>query len=94
MTFAEIILSQLVDPFRIGLVVALVATAERTRATTGMALPLAAGVAFIAVMIPVTMQQSSADPLLTRILAGVVSTGVLLAVALAGLLVWRRTRSS
>ena len=50
----ELIQSQLMDPFRIGLIVALVYTMFRTRAATGTAVPLALGVVFVAVILPST----------------------------------------
>ena len=48
--------TQLADPFRIALLVGLVATAERTRAATGTLMPLLLGAAFVAVLIPLTTQ--------------------------------------
>ncbi|MES2667491.1 MAG: hypothetical protein V4712_15445 [Pseudomonadota bacterium] len=76
----DLILSYLLDPFRIGLMVALVLTMARTRAATGVALPLAAGVAFVAYIIPATM--GSAVPIRDALLAGVVANVVILAVVL------------
>jgi drug/metabolite transporter (DMT)-like permease len=45
------LLSQLLDPFRIGLLVALLFTTIRNAAATGWALPLVAGIAFVAYII-------------------------------------------
>ncbi len=73
----DLILAYLMDPFRIGLIVALVLTMARNRAVTGVLLPLAAGVAFVAYIIPATM--GSAVPLRDALLAGVVANLVILA---------------
>lgn len=92
--FIDTIIGGLTDPFRIGLIVALFATMVRTRAATGTLVPLAAGVLFVAVIIPVTMGTSddAAVPVAQRVLAGIVSNVVILAV-IAGLwTLWVRLR--
>lgn len=78
----DVFLAQLSDPFRIGLVIALMLTMLRTAAVTGKVVPLIAGVVFIAVLIPTTLQTGQGD-LLTAVAAGLASTSLLLAVALA-----------
>jgi hypothetical protein len=75
----DLILSQMTDPFRIGLLIALLLTAYRTRAVTGLMIPLAAGAVFVAVLIPTTMQPDSPD-LVLAIAAGVVGNAAVLAV--------------
>jgi membrane protein YdbS with pleckstrin-like domain len=55
MDVAELLISQLTDVFRIGLLAALLFTMQRNRANTGMVLPLILGVVFVAVIIAVTM---------------------------------------
>jgi len=55
----ELVLSQLSDVFRIGLIMALVLTMRRTAPVTGRVLPLAAGVVFVAVLLPSTMPGDS-----------------------------------
>lgn len=92
MTFPEIFLSQVVDPFRIGLVVALIATMLRTRAVTGQLVPLALGVAFIAIIIPMTLASGSAVPFWMQVLTGLVTNALLLAVALGLYTLWQRLR--
>ena len=74
----DLVLSQLTDLFRIGLMVALVVTMRRTSAVTGRILPLALGVVFVAVMLPSTMPSGSAS-LVDAILAGLVSNLIILA---------------
>jgi len=79
MSLTQMFLSQLADPFRIGLMVALVFTMARTRAVTGAVLPLALGVVFVAVMIPMTMQTDASEPLWQRAGVGVLANAVILA---------------
>lgn len=73
----ELVLSQLSDVFRIGLVVALVVTMLRTSAVTGRVLPLIAGVVFVAVILPTT-QSVTADNLRNEIIAGLISNLIIL----------------
>ncbi len=81
MDLYDVFLAQLTDPFRIGLVIALMLTMLRTAAVTGKVVPLIAGVVFIAVLIPTTLQTGQGD-LLAAIGVGLVSTSVLLAAAM------------
>ena len=80
----DLVLSQLSDLFRIGLLIALVITMLRTSAVTGRALPLIMGVLFVAVILPTTMPSGTAS-VSDAILAGLVSnsliTGLIIAVA-------------
>ena len=83
----ELVLSQLTDLFRIGLIIALVVTMRRTAAVTGRVLPLVLGVIFVATILPTTMPSASAGRT-DAILAGLVSNTIILAVVLvaAGLI--------
>lgn len=87
----ELIQSQLLDPFRIGLIVALVFTMLRTRAATGTVLPLAAGVIFVAAILPST-QGSGAASLTQAVTAGIVSNLIILGIVLALAMIVRRLR--
>lgn len=87
----ELIQSQLMDPFRIGLIVALVFTMFRTRAATGTALPLAMGVVFVAVILPST-RPSGATSLTEAVAAGIVSNLIILGIVLALAMIVRRLR--
>ncbi|MFC3086481.1 hypothetical protein [Tabrizicola soli] len=87
----ELIQSQLADPFRIGLIVALVVTMYRTRAATGTLLPLAAGVVFVAVILPSTGIGGGAD-LTQAVLAGILSNLIILGIVLALAALVRRLR--
>ena len=78
----DLVLSQLTDLFRIGLIVALVLTMRRTAAVTGRVIPLVLGVVFVAVMLPATMPGASAT-LGNAIFAGLVSNSIILALVLA-----------
>jgi hypothetical protein len=78
----DILLSQLSDVFRIGLIVALVVTTLKTSAVTGKVLPLALGVVFVAVMLPTTMPSGSTQ-LSSAILMGLVSNAIILLLVLA-----------
>lgn len=83
MTFPEMLSAQLLDPFRLGLLVALVVTMLRTEAVTGRWAPLALGVAFVAFIIPLTTQRGAAEPLWEQVLVGLVANVLLLAVVMA-----------
>ncbi len=83
MTFGEILVAQLTDPFRLVLIVGLVLTMLRTEAVTGRWAPLALGVAFVAVLIPLTTQRGAPEPTWMLVALGVVANLVLLAVVMA-----------
>ena len=87
----DLVLSQLTDLFRIGLMIALVVTMLRTSAVTGRVLPLALGVVFVAVILPTTMPGGSAS-LTDAILAGLVSNLIILVPVLAAAALVARLR--
>ena len=87
----DLVLSQLTDLFRIGLMIALVVTMLRTSAVTGRVLPLALGVVFVAVILPTTMPRGSAS-LIDAILAGLVSNLIILVPVLAAAALVARLR--
>ena len=78
----DLVFSQLTDVFRIGLIVALVMTMQRTAPVTGRVLPLVAGVVFVAVILPTTRPGGNAS-LIDAILTGLVSNLVILVIVLA-----------
>jgi len=82
MPWVDIFQQQLLDPFRIGLIIALVATMARTRSVTGTLIPLLAGVVFVAVIIPATMSPPGDQGLVSAILTGFAANLVLLAVVM------------
>jgi hypothetical protein len=78
----DLVLTQLTDVFRIGLIIALVVTMQRTAAVTGRVIPLILGVIFVAVVLPTTLP-SSAVSLKDAIVAGLVSNVIILIPVLA-----------
>lgn len=92
MTLSQLILSQLSDPFRIVLIIGLVYTMLRTRPVTGTLIPLLSGVAFVAIIIPVTLNQGSAEPVWRAISAGLLSNAVILGVVMGVWSLYDRAR--
>ena len=85
----DLLLSQLADPFRIGLLIALVLTMLRNAPVSGTIIPLAAGVVFVAVLIPVAMQ-GGFDA--TRVGVGILANAILLGVILGAWTLFQRLR--
>ncbi len=79
MTVFDLLAMQLTDVFRIGLLAALVYTTLRNRANTGVAVPLLAGLVFVAVIIPVTTTVLQ-EPVWRVIASGLVANAIILAV--------------
>jgi hypothetical protein len=78
----DLVILQLTDPFRIGLIIALVVTMQRTAAVTGRFIPLILGIVFVAVMLPTTMPSSTVS-VKDAIFAGLVSNVIILLPVLA-----------
>ncbi|WP_137132449.1 hypothetical protein [Rhizobium sp. FY34] len=88
--------TQLLDPFRIGLIFFLLVTALRTRHTMGMRAPLAMGVVFIAILLPLTTAAGAAldsEGRITAVVIGIVANAIILAVFLLGWTVWDKKRN-
>ncbi len=68
----DLLVAQLLDPFRIGLILFLLLTTLRNQGATGRAIPLALGVVFVAVLIPTTFV-SAAAPYWVQIAVGIVA---------------------
>lgn len=92
MSSTEIILAQITDPFRIGLLVALIATMLRTRDRTGTLIPLLAGAVFVAVIIPMTLVQSQGQAMWSAVLHGIVANAILLALMMGAWTLWERRK--
>jgi hypothetical protein len=90
LNYASLLQSQLTDVFRLGLIVAMMATALRTRPVMGLTIPLLAGVVFVAVIIPATMQVGSPIPLVVRVGVGIVANLILLGICLGVYEAFRR----
>lgn len=88
----ELFTSQLIDPFRIGLLFFLLHTAIRTRQVMGMVTPLAAGVVFVAILLPLTTGglEPTTSEYWTAVAIGVASNSIILMVFLAAWTVWQR----
>lgn len=89
MAWTELLISQLTDIFRIGLVIGLLYTAFRTRDNTGLVVPLLLGVVFVALIIPMTMPGAVGEPLWRQALVGIVANLILLGASMA---VWTAIR--
>ncbi len=87
----DLILSQITDVFRIGLIIALVITMRRTATVTGRFLPLVLGVVFVAVILPATLPQG-AVAFRDAVAAGLVANLIILAPVLAVAAVIDRSR--
>lgn len=87
--YISIILTQLTDPFRIGLVAALIYTTIRNVAATGWLVPLAAGILFVAVIIATTLPKAG-ETLTVTTLTGIASNIVISAIMLAALFLYQR----
>ncbi len=92
MTLPDLLLSQLSDPFRVGLLIALFATMLRTRVASGTLIPLAIGAVFVAVLLPLTAQAQLAVPMTVAIGVGIVANVIWLAVILAVWTLYQRQR--
>ncbi len=79
MDYVTLFISQATDIFRIGLLAGLIYTTERTRGQTGIALPLLAGIVFVAVIIPTTITKSSVD-IASAVGVGIVANAAIVAV--------------
>ncbi len=77
----NLFMSQLADPFRIGLLIALTFTIANTRATTGVLVPSLAGIAFVAALIPMTLHQG--QPFMAAFATGLVANALILGVVMA-----------
>ena len=93
MSLSDLLLLQLSDPFRIGLLIALFITMLRTRAASGTVIPLAIGAVFVAVLLPLTAQAGLAVPLATAIGAGIVANVIWLAIILGAWTLYLRLRA-
>lgn len=87
-TLVALFKDQLIDPFRIVMLVALVHVWRRNRGTGGGVFPLALGYVFVAVLLALTMGPPGLA--VPGILAGLVSNAVILAVILGLWTLWQR----
>ncbi|MGL4405631.1 MAG: hypothetical protein ACRCT6_07730, partial [Notoacmeibacter sp.] len=86
--FVALVASQLVDPFRIGLIGALIYTTIRNSAVTGWLVPLGAGLLFVAYIIAIMFPKAGQTTLLA-VGSGLVANFVIAGIGLTGLFVWQ-----
>lgn len=79
----DILQAQMTDIFRAGLIVALIYMMLRTREVTGTVVPLAAGILFVAIIVPMSSASPAVAPLWMQIAVGLVSNTVMVAIGLA-----------
>ncbi len=79
MDHTALLVAQLMDVFRIGLLVGLIYTIERTRQQTGAVVPLLAGIVFVAVILATTLPVTGV-PAWRSIVSGLVANTVITAV--------------
>lgn len=84
--------AQATDVFRVGLLIALIVTMLRTQQVTGTLLPLAAGVVFVAVIIPLTTPSAIA-PFWMQVAVGILVNTLYVAIGMAIWSLWQRRGS-
>lgn len=85
----QILIDQLTDPFRIGLLAALVLTTLNTAHHTGRLVPLALGTLFVAFLIPTAFGAGGAG-LVPAVATGIVANAVILGIVLGLVYAWSR----
>ncbi len=91
MDYLNILGSQLVDPFRIALMIGLLITSNNTAAQVGRAIPLALGIIFVAVLIP-TSFGAGPHGMVTSVAVGIVANVIIFAVCWVVMGLVRRVR--
>ncbi len=87
----DLLISQLADPFRIGLLFFLIVTAFRTRAH-GFVVPLALGVVFVAILLPMTTASSATTDRTLAIATGIAANAIIVGILLLGWTIWNKSR--
>ncbi|CAN7308505.1 hypothetical protein [Aminobacter sp. LjRoot7] len=90
MPYLDIYLAQLTDPFRVGLLIALVLTAANTAPNLNRWIPIALGIVFVAVLIPYSFGSSDDVAKAFAVGVGLVSNITLLAVMLGAKALYTR----
>ena len=92
MDIATILIEQLADPFRIGLLVALLFTAANSRGPLNRWLPIALGLVFVAVLIPTAMASDEVEPVTAQIGVGLFANAIILGILLGSQALFDRLR--
>jgi len=82
MEVSDLILAQLADPLRMGLLVALLFFAANSRGVLNRWLPIALGLAFVAVLIPTAMASDTTEPVTAQIGVGFLSNAMIVGIML------------
>lgn len=82
MEVTDLIIAQLADPLRMGLLVALLFFAANSRGVLNRWLPIALGLAFVAVLIPTAMASDTAEPVTAQIGVGFLSNAMIVGIML------------
>jgi hypothetical protein len=82
MNVLTILVEQLADPFRVGLLIALLFTAANSSGIFNRWLPIALGLVFVAVLIPTAMASDEAAPVTAQIGVGLLSNGIIVGIML------------
>ena len=82
-TIAELVIDALTDPFRIALLIGLVFTQRRTVGQTGVFVPIALGIVFVAVLLPLTTSFGTDAGMPKAIGAGIIANILILVPILA-----------
>jgi hypothetical protein len=82
MDVTELIIAQLADPLRMGLLVALLFFATNSKGVLNRWLPIALGLAFVAVLIPTAMASDATEPVTAQIGVGFLSNAMIIGVML------------
>jgi hypothetical protein len=92
MDIVGILIAQLADPFRIGLLVALLFAAANPGKALNRWLPIALGLVFVAVLIPTAMASDGEAEVTTQIGVGLVSNAIILGLMLFAEQLFERLR--
>lgn len=90
MPFLDLYLAQLIDPFRIGLLAALLVTAANTAPNLNRWIPIALGIVFVAVLIPYSFGTSDDIAKAFAVGVGLISNITLLTVLLGAKALYQR----
>lgn len=82
MDVIHLIVVQLADPFRIGLLVALLFIAANNSGILNRSLPIGLGLIFVAVLIPTAMASEEVEPVTAQIGVGLVSNAIVVSILL------------
>lgn len=90
MDIVRILVEQLADPFRLGLLIALLFVAAKPAGVFNRWLPIALGLVFVAVVIPTAMASDETEPMTAQIGIGLLSNGIIVGLMLAAEAVYEK----